>query len=156
MIEVLALEHRVRRDLLVDDADLEAFFEARLPLEITTGRRFDRWWRDERGRRPELLTYTIGDLVDASAGEVTPDAYPEWVRVGDADVALTYTFDPSAELDGVTVDVPLLLVDQVEAARLDWHVPGMREELDRPRSCERSPRRLGAWWGQRPRLRGWC
>jgi len=129
IVEVLALEHRVRRDLLVDDVDLEAFFDARLPLEITTGRRFDRWWRDQQARDPELLTYAMVDLIDPTAGDVSPEAFPEWVRIGGVDAPLTYTFDPQAELDGVTVDVPLLLLDQTDAARLDWHVPGMREEL---------------------------
>jgi len=129
VIEVLALEHRVRRDLLVDDATLVAFFDARLPPEITTGRRFDRWWKQQRGAQPDLLTFAMADLIDPSAGAVSPADYPEWVRVAGADVALTYTFDPRSELDGITVDVPLVLLDRIEAAGLDWLVPGQREEL---------------------------
>ncbi|MGQ0832294.1 MAG: ATP-dependent RNA helicase HrpA, partial [Microthrixaceae bacterium] len=129
IVEVLALEHRVRRDLLVEDAALEAFFDARVPAEVTTGRRFDRWWKDERTRRPDLLSFAVEDLLDPSAGDVQVDGFPEWVRVGDVDLPLTYTHQPGDDLDGVTLDVPLLLLDRVEEARLDWQVPGLRGEL---------------------------
>jgi ATP-dependent helicase HrpA len=129
VVEVLALEHRVRRDLLVDDEAMAAFFGARLPEDITTGRRFDRWWRDERPRDPDQLTYTTEVLIDPDAGPIAAEDFPEWVRVGSVDLPLTYTAQPGAELDGVSVDVPLLLLDQVEAARLDWQVPGLRREL---------------------------
>jgi ATP-dependent helicase HrpA len=129
VVEVLALEHRVRRDLLVDDDALERFFDERVPAEVTTGRRFDRWWKDQRRHSPDLLTYAHEVLVDASAGALAVDDFPEWVRVGGVDLPLTYTAEPGHELDGVTVDVPILLLDQVETARLDWQVPGLREEL---------------------------
>ena len=128
VVEVLALEHRVRRDLLVGEDDLAAFFDARLPADVTTGRRFDRWWKAERDRRPDLLTYTV-DLLVGGADQLDGDAFPEWLRVGAVDVPLTYVSDPGAELDGVTVDVPVLLLDQVASARLDWQVPGLRHEL---------------------------
>jgi ATP-dependent helicase HrpA len=129
IVEVLALEHRVRRDLLVGDDALEAFFDERLPAEVTTGRRFDRWWREERGRSPDLLAFTVEDLVDAADGPVDLALFPEWVRVADVDLPLTYVHDPGAELDGVSIDVPLLLLDAVEEAHLDWQVPGHRGEL---------------------------
>ena len=129
VVEVLALEHRVRRDLLVDDDALERFFAERLPADITTGRRFDRWWKDQRRRRPDLLTYTRDVLVDPAAGSLAVDDFPEWVRVAGTDLPLTYTAEAGHELDGVTVDVPLLLLDQVDGARLDWQVPGLRDDL---------------------------
>jgi ATP-dependent helicase HrpA len=126
VVEVLALEHRVRRDLLVGDDELESFFDERLPGDITTGRRFDRWWRDQPR---DLLTYTTEALIDPSAGPISETDFPEWLPVGDVHLPLTYTDEPGAELDGVSVDVPLLLLDQMEAARLDWQVPGLRLEL---------------------------
>ncbi|HEX4867827.1 MAG TPA: ATP-dependent RNA helicase HrpA, partial [Acidimicrobiales bacterium] len=129
VVEVLAAEHRVRRDLLVDDDALVRFFEARVPAEVTTGKRFDRWWKGERARRPELLTFTQDDLIDPSAGPVDDDAYPEWVSLGAVPVPVTYTDERGHELDGVSVDVPLALLDQAEELRLDWQVPGYREEL---------------------------
>ena len=130
VIEVLALEHRLRRDLLVGDDELVEFFDTRVPHHVTTGKRFDRWWRKERERHPDLLTFTTDVLVGGDAGALdVADDFPEWVRVGGVDLPLTYTADPASDLDGVTVDVPLLLLDRVEEARLDWQVPGLREEL---------------------------
>ena len=129
IIDVLALEHRVRRDLLVAETTLERFFDDRLPEDVTTARRFDRWWKHEQRTAPDLLSMAMEDLIDPSVGDISPEAFPEWVRVAAVDLPLTYTDDPASDLDGLTMDVPLLLLDEVEAARLDWLVPGMREEL---------------------------
>ncbi|MGK2950173.1 MAG: ATP-dependent RNA helicase HrpA [Acidimicrobiales bacterium] len=129
VVEVLALEHRVRRDLLVGDDELEDFFHERLPADVTTGKRFDRWWRRERERRPDLLTYPMEVLQGGQVGVDAEAAFPEWWRVGGIDVPLTYTTDPSSDLDGVAVDVPLLLLDEAAGAGLDWQVPGLRTDL---------------------------
>ncbi len=129
VVEVLALEHRVRRDLLVPDEVLAEFFDERLPAGITSGRRFDRWWQREQRRRPDLLSYPAALLVDPAGGPVDPAEFPEWWRVGSLDLPVTYTDDPTSELDGVTVDVPLLLLDEVAQAGLDWQVPGLRLDL---------------------------
>jgi ATP-dependent helicase HrpA len=129
LVEVGALEHRLRRDLLAPEDHLVAFFAERLPADVTTGRRFDRWWRKERPARPSLLDYTTEVLT---GGEGAPDAdeqFPEWMRLAGVDVPLTYTAEPGADLDGVAVDVPLLLVDRAHEIRLDWQVPGRRAEL---------------------------
>jgi len=129
VVEVLATEHRVRRDLLVDEEARVAFFDARLPADVTTGKRFDRWWRDERERQPDLLTYRREDLIDPSAGPIDDDAYPEWLDLDGTPVPVTYTDQRGHDLDGVSVDIPLALLDRAEALRLDWQVPGYREEL---------------------------
>jgi ATP-dependent helicase HrpA len=129
VVEVLALEHRVRRDLLVDDHELVVFFDERIPADVTTGRRFDRWWKGERPRHPDLLTYTDDVLVDASAGPIDETAFPEWLPLGATHLAVTYTDQPGHDLDGVCVDIPVVLLDQADALRLDWQVPGFREDL---------------------------
>ncbi len=129
LVEVLALEHRVRRDLFIGEDALVDWFATRVPEHVTTGRRFDKWWKGERGRQPDLLTFTQGDLIDPSVGPIDHDAYPEWVDLGATHLAVTYTDQPGHDLDGVSVDVPLVLLDQAEGLRLDWQVPGFREEL---------------------------
>jgi ATP-dependent helicase HrpA len=127
--DVVALEERVRRDLLVSDDDLEAFFDARVPADVTTARRFDRWWKIEQRERPDLLTYTRADLVEPGAGLLDLAGFPDRWPLGDAYLPLTYVLDPGSELDGVVVDVPLPLLDHVGRAGLDWQVPGRRHEL---------------------------
>ncbi len=129
VIEVLALEHRVRRDLLVDDEALVAFFAARLPADVTSSRGFDRWWRKERTRHPELLTYTTEALIDPAAGPIDESAFPEWVALGGNHLPITYTDERGHDLDGVCVDIPVLALDDADGLRLDWQVPGFREDL---------------------------
>ena len=128
--EVRALEAKVRRgDLLVDEETRYAWFDARVPAGVASVRHFDRWWRDERGRHPSLLDLAVDDLVDPAAGDVSPEAFPDVWRQGDLTLPLTYVFDPGSDLDGVTVDVPLAVLDRVRPEGFDWQVPGLREEL---------------------------
>jgi ATP-dependent helicase HrpA len=127
--EVVDLEARVRRDLLVSDEALVAFFDARVPADVTTTRRFDRWWKGAQRQDPDALTYTAADLMEPGAGPIDPAGFPDAWRWGDARLPLTYVLDPGSELDGVVADVPLPLLDQVGDARLDWQVPGHRLAL---------------------------
>ena len=128
--EVEALEDRVRRrDILAGEEARFAFYDERVPDAVTSGRTFDRWWKDERRRRPDLLTFTIEDLVDPDAGDVGLDAYPDVWHQGGRSLQLGYRFDPTSDLDGVTVDIPLPSMDAVDPAGFDWQVRGLREEL---------------------------
>ena len=126
---VVALEERVRRDLLVDDEVLWAFFDTRVPDHVTTARRFDTWWKRERERRPDLLTYRAEDLIDPGAGAIDTTGFPDTWTLDGVPIRVTYTLDPSSDLDGVTVDVPLALLDRIGGTGLDWQVPGRRHEL---------------------------
>jgi ATP-dependent helicase HrpA len=126
---VVELEQRARRDLLVDDDALAAFFDARLPADVTTVRRFDRWWKDARQSDPDWLTFTPADLIEPTSAPLDVTGYPDRWPVGDARLALSYLHDPASELDGVVVDVPLELLDRVGDAGLDWQVPGHRRAL---------------------------
>ena len=127
--DVVALEQRVRRDLLVGDDDLVAFFDARVPDDITSARRFDAWWSKVERDEPDRLTYAPSDLIDPTAGVPDLADFPETWPLGDARLPLSYRLDPSSDLDGVVVDVPLPLLDAVGRAGLDWQVPGRRLEL---------------------------
>jgi ATP-dependent helicase HrpA len=128
--EVRELEDRVRRrDLAVDDATLFDLYDRRVGAEVVSARTFDRWWDRERRRAPDLLTFTLDDLLDPAAGEVAGEAYPEVWRQDDLALPLSYEHDPTSELDGVTVDVPLPLLGAVRSEGFDWQVPGLREEL---------------------------
>ena len=128
--EVRALEDKARRrDLLVDENNRFAWFDARVPDDATSVRAFDRWWRDERGRRPHLLDLSVEDLLDPQGGPVRPDDFPDVWRQGDLALPLRYAFDPGSDLDGVVVDVPLARLNDVHPDGFDWQVPGLREEL---------------------------
>ena len=130
LAHVAELEHRARRrDILVDDGVLFDFFDARIGKQVLSAAHFDRWWKKFRREQPDLLTLTMADLIDPRAGGISEEDYPGAWRHGDADLPLTYRFEPGSETDGVTVQVPLALLDQVDRAGFDWQVPGLRRDL---------------------------
>ncbi|KKK05434.1 ATP-dependent RNA helicase HrpA [Micromonospora sp. HK10] len=130
LTEVEELENRARRrDILVDDETIFQFYDQRIPADVVSGRHFDSWWKQTRRERPELLTFTRELLVNAGRGGVDEADYPDEWRAEGVTLPLTYTFDPGTPTDGVTVDIPLPLLNQVPAESFDWQVPGLREEL---------------------------
>ena len=128
--QVRELEDRTRRrDLLVTDEALGAFFDARIGPDVTSARAFDRWWSRARQDAPDLLTFTLDDLLDPAAGPVDGEAFPTTWRQGERSFDVTYTFGPGADDDGVTVHVPLAALNEVRPAGFDWQVPGHRLDL---------------------------
>ncbi|WP_394770550.1 ATP-dependent RNA helicase HrpA [Lacisediminihabitans sp.] len=131
--ELAELEERTRRrDILYDDEAVFEFYQRRIPADITSQRSFETWWRKARAETPELLTMTAENLVDEpETTEVEPveDAYPSLWQQGDQRLTLTYRFEPGAEDDGVTVQVPIALLARLSPHGFDWQVPGLREDL---------------------------
>ncbi|MRX44092.1 ATP-dependent RNA helicase HrpA [Agromyces kandeliae] len=127
--ELGELEERTRRrDVLAGDEAVVAFYEQRLPADATDARAFERWWRGEHRTHPDLLTMTRADLLGDD--EVTTDGgLPDRWRQGDQTLTLRYRFEPGADDDGVTVQVPLVLLPRLEPTGFDWQVPGFRDEL---------------------------
>jgi ATP-dependent helicase HrpA len=128
--EVEELEARARRrDILVDDQTLYDFYDARIPDEVVSARHFDTWWKQARQKQPELLTFTRAMLVNTGADGLSKQDYPDTWRQGEHELPLTYQFEPGTHADGVTVHIPLPLLNQVEAAGFDWQIPGLRQDL---------------------------
>ncbi|MFC4016786.1 ATP-dependent RNA helicase HrpA [Micromonospora sp. GCM10011542] len=130
LAEIEELENRARRrDILVDDETIFQFYDQRIPADVVSGRHFDSWWKKTRREQPDLLTFTRELLVNAGRAGVDEADYPDEWQADGVTLPLTYTFDPTAPTDGVTVDIPLPLLNQVPAESFDWQVPGLREEL---------------------------
>ncbi len=128
--EVRSLEDRLRRQvILIDDNALYDFYDERLPNDITSSRDFDRWWKKEKGRKPDLLTLTREHLVKGQDDHVPLDDFPTEWQQDDLIFGLSYVFDPGAANDGVTVHIPLAVLNQVEPVGFEWLVPGVRLEL---------------------------
>jgi ATP-dependent helicase HrpA len=123
---VRELEIRVRRVDLIDDEALEAFYGERVGADVVSARHFDRWWKRTGAEQPGLLDLTDEVLRDAGIG---PQDFPDAWQHDGVVLPLTYRFEPGDPLDGVTVRVPLTLLNQVNAVRFDWQVPGHRAEL---------------------------
>ncbi|TFV53385.1 ATP-dependent RNA helicase HrpA [Blastococcus sp. TF02A_35] len=140
MERVAELEERARRrDIGVDDETLFELYDARIPADVVSTRHFDRWWKRARHEQPDLLTFTPEMLTNAAAAaQVRAEDYPDEVRLdggtgGRLTLPLSYAFAPGASEDGVTVDVPLGVLDSVvqrtSGESLAFTVPGLREEL---------------------------
>ncbi|MDX3231182.1 ATP-dependent RNA helicase HrpA [Streptomyces sp. ME19-01-6] len=128
--EVEELEHRARRrDILVDDETLFDFYDQRLPEHIVSGAHFDSWWKHKRQEEPELLNFEKSMLINERAAGVTKDAYPDSWRQGKLKFKVTYQFEPGTDADGVTVHIPLQVLNQVTPDGFDWQIPGLREDL---------------------------
>ncbi|MFC6081851.1 ATP-dependent RNA helicase HrpA [Sphaerisporangium aureirubrum] len=129
--EVEELENRARRrDILVDDETLFEFYDRRVPETVVSGRHFDSWWKRARDDQPELLTFSTEMLINegAASGDLQ-QSYPDTWRQGGQRMRLTYQFEPGADADGVTVHIPLQVLNQVEGDGFDWQIPGLRLEL---------------------------
>ncbi|MFJ6730455.1 ATP-dependent RNA helicase HrpA [Streptomyces sp. NPDC091281] len=128
--EVEELEHRARRrDIVVDDETLYDFYDQRVPDHVVSGAHFDSWWKRKRHEQPEFLDFEREMLIRESAGAVTKDDYPDQWRQGALTFRVTYQFEPGADADGVTVHVPLQVLNQVTDEGFDWQIPGLREEV---------------------------
>ncbi|WP_329039393.1 ATP-dependent RNA helicase HrpA [Streptomyces sp. NBC_00178] len=128
--EVEELEHRARRrDILVDDETLFDFYDQRIPEHIVSGAHFDSWWKHKRRDEPEALDFERSMLINEKAGAVTKDDYPDSWRQGKLKFRVTYQFEPGADADGVTVHIPLQVLNQVTSEGFDWQIPGLREEV---------------------------
>ncbi|CAM5479383.1 ATP-dependent RNA helicase HrpA [Streptomyces atroolivaceus] len=128
--EVEELEHRARRrDILVDDETLFDFYDQRIPEHIVSGAHFDSWWKHKRRDEPDALDFERSMLINEKAGAVTKDDYPDSWRQGKLKFRVTYQFEPGADADGVTVHIPLQVLNQVTAEGFDWQIPGLRPEV---------------------------
>jgi ATP-dependent helicase HrpA len=124
------IENRARRrDIAVDDETVYALYDARIPADVVSARHFDAWWKKARHTDPGLLTFTRELLVNAGRDAVDPGAYPDAWLVEGIRLPLTYQFEPGAAADGVTVQVPLTLLNKLDAGDFGWSVPGLRREV---------------------------
>ncbi|WP_258011657.1 ATP-dependent RNA helicase HrpA, partial [Burkholderia thailandensis] len=135
LADIEQLEHKSRRqDVLVDDELIHAFYDQAIPSGIHTGAAFERWYRDEvkKSGQPEdklrLLYLSRDDLMRHEAAGVTTDLFPKRATMAGVEMALTYHFEPGSPRDGVTLAVPLFALNQVDARRAEWLVPGMLKE----------------------------
>ena len=127
--KVEELEHKSRRqDVLVDDELIYAWYDAQIPQDVYNGRLMEPWWREEARTNPKLLHLTREELMRHEAAGVTTQAFPKTVRLGGVDCAATYLHEPGDSRDGVTITVPLFVLNQVSEERCEWLVPGMLKD----------------------------
>lgn len=128
--EVEDLEHKSRRrDILIDDDDLFDFYDQRVATHVVSGRHFDSWWKKTQTQTPDLLNFEKDMLFKGDASHVTDLDYPNFWHQDKLKLKLSYQFEPGEDNDGVTVHLPLPVLNQVEPTGFDWQIPGLRDEL---------------------------
>ena len=128
--EVEELEHKSRRrDILVDERTLFEFYDQRIGTNVVSQKHFDTWWKKAEKQDPELLNFERSFLINDDAEQVSKLDFPNFWHQGNLKLKLTYQFEPGTDADGVTVHIPLPLLNQVEMTGFDWQIPGLREEL---------------------------
>jgi ATP-dependent RNA helicase HrpA len=128
--EVEELEHKTRRqDVLVDEQEIYAFYDARIPERIYNGAGFDKWRRRAEQKDPQLLYLTREYLMRHTAGSVTEEQFPDSMQLDrENGLPLHYRFEPGHILDGVTVTIPLSHLNRLNKAPFDHLVPGLIRE----------------------------
>ncbi|MGW9628580.1 ATP-dependent RNA helicase HrpA [Microbacterium sp. NPDC055521] len=127
-------ERERRRDILAGDESVFAFYDERVPREVFDVRSFEKWWRDALQTTPKLLVMRESDLIDDDDGSLSlskggQSEFPTRWHQDDQVLELAYRFEPGADDDGVSVVVPLALLQQIRDTGFDWQVPGLRAEL---------------------------
>ncbi len=127
--DIEALEHKARRpDVLVDDELIYAFYDSRIPPHIHNGAAFEAWRKEAEREKPKLLFLQRDDLMRHEAAGITTDQFPPQLVMNNISYALAYHFAPGKNDDGVTLTVPLALINQVSAVRCEYLVPGLLAE----------------------------
>jgi ATP-dependent helicase HrpA len=127
--QVEDLEHKARRqDVLVDDELIYAFYDQQLPADVCSGFSFEAWYRDAVKINPRLLLLTREELMRHEAAGITTQSFPKTIRLGGVDCAATYLHEPGDPKDGLTVTVPIFVLNQVNEERCEWLVPGMLKD----------------------------
>ncbi|CAI9408598.1 ATP-dependent RNA helicase HrpA [Aestuariimicrobium sp. T2.26MG-19.2B] len=120
-------ERSRRRDVVVDDQVIFDFYDRRIPDEVVSASHFDAWWRRVDDKR--LLELDLDDLIRDDTQTVDAGAFPDHWQVGDLRLDVRYVFEPGSGHDGVTVTIPMRLLNQLTAEPFSWQVPGLRQEL---------------------------
>jgi ATP-dependent helicase HrpA len=127
--EIEELEHKARRqDVLVDEHQLFAFYDARIPQDIVQAATFEQWRIESEKTQPRLLYLTRDDLMRHGADAITMVQFPESMVLDGVQLPLKYRFEPNHVLDGVTATIPLALLNQLNPTQTEWLVPGMLRE----------------------------
>jgi ATP-dependent helicase HrpA len=124
--EVSDLEHKSRRqDVLVDEELIFAFYDQQLPQDLCSGAALEAWLRHQQRDNPKALHLSRDELMRHEAAGITSEKFPKIVRLGGVDCKATYLHDPGDAKDGITVEIPIFALNQVNEERCEWLVPGM-------------------------------
>ena len=123
------LENKARRrDIIVDDQVLYDFYDRLIPEDIYNGATFNAWLKNLTENKKKTLFFNLDDITQQNASFITEKLYPNEFQLSGLKLPLNYEFDPTHHADGITMTVPIDLIERVSIEKTDWLVPGMLEE----------------------------
>lgn len=127
--EIQDLEHKTRRpDVLVDDELMFAFYDERIPADVVSTPTLLKWLKATSRDDSKALFMSRDELMRHDASGVTNRYFPKTMEMAGISMALNYHFEPGSPRDGLTLAVPLYALNQLDAVRAEWLVPGMVKE----------------------------
>ncbi|XQW83509.1 ATP-dependent RNA helicase HrpA [Thalassotalea piscium] len=130
ILAIEKLEQKARRkDFLVDEQQLFDFFNKKLPESVICQRSFLSWWKKTKQKTPDLLSFTKAFLLNENDEAISKDKFPDVWHQGSLSLPLTYHFSPGDIDDGISVSIPISLLNQIQNQGFDWLIPAMRYEL---------------------------
>lgn len=120
------LEHRARRgDVVLHEDHIFAYYNELVPKSVVGAQTFDAWYKTASQSQPQLLFFSESLLTKPNFGSLSTDDFPGSLLLAGERLSLSYSFDPGSEQDGVTLKIPLRLLNQLPEQRIDWLVPGL-------------------------------
>ena len=127
--EIRDIEHKARRpDVLIDEESIAEFYENKIPKDVVCAVTFEQWRKKAEEKDPKLLFMKRDELMRRDADGVTVEFFPKKIEMAGVTMALSYHFEPGSPRDGLTMAVPLFVLNQIDPVRCDWLVPGMLRE----------------------------
>jgi len=125
-----ALEQKARRkDFLIDEQQLVDFYLEKIPEDIVCQRSFLAWWQKQKKQNAQLLDFTKAFLLNETSSELSAKEYPDTWQQDNLTLPLKYHFSPGEIDDGISVIIPIALLNQVQEAGFDWLIPALRYDL---------------------------
>lgn len=128
--EIEVLEQKARRkDFLIEEQQLFDFYTEKLPESVICQRSFLAWWKKQKQSDAKLLNFTKAFLLKESAVKLSTNEYPETWQQGSLTLPLSYHFSPGDADDGISVMIPVGILNQIDNVGFDWLIPALRLEL---------------------------
>jgi len=125
-----ALEQKARRkDFLIDEQQLVDFYVEKLPETVICQRSFLAWWKKAKQKNGELLNFTKEFLLNESSSDLSAKEYPDIWQQDNLTLPLAYYFSPGDVDDGISVIIPITLLNQCQDEGFDWLIPALRYDL---------------------------
>ncbi len=125
-----ALEQKARRkDFLIEEQHLVNFYDDKLPETVVCQRSFLSWWKKTKHKQGQLLDFTKDFLLNESSAELCQKEYPDTWQQGSLTLPLSYHFSPGDIDDGISLIIPVGLLNQVQSIGFDWLIPALRYDL---------------------------